>query len=181
MIRPLPAGLTVRGDMPPYTIARRWFSFVHVLTFVFSVFWNGFLVFWYAVLLKDVPFGGEAGWMALLPVLFPLLHVGAGIGLFYFSMAGFFNSTVIEVSGDALAVRHGPLPWPGNRKIRRTDLKQLYCEEKTTRNRTGVSVTYTLNAVLSNFHKLPLVRSLPEKDQAQYLESFIEEKMGIRD
>jgi hypothetical protein len=58
-------------------------------------------------------------------------------------LAGFFNKTVIDVGQSMLLVRHGPIPWPGNRRLSTADVTQLYCEEKTSRRRNCDTSTET--------------------------------------
>ena len=57
--------------------------------------------------------------------VFPIAHVAVGVGLTYYTVAGFVNSTVLRVSEGQLAVRQGPFPWPGNRTLHTSDLDQL--------------------------------------------------------
>ncbi len=37
-------------------------------------------------------------------ILFPLLHVGIGAGLTYYTLAGFLNRTIVEVSHEGLTI-----------------------------------------------------------------------------
>jgi hypothetical protein len=88
------------------------------------------------------------------------------------------NSTRIAVEGGILTVRHGPLPWPGNRSLPVADLQQLFCEEVVG---SKGSRSYRLNAVLKTGKKLRLVTALKEPDQALYLEQLLETRLGIVD
>jgi hypothetical protein len=53
-------------------------------------------------------------WMAMV---FPICHVAVGVGLTYYVIAGFLNKSTIFLDDAILAVRHGPVPWLGNRTL----------------------------------------------------------------
>lgn len=187
-IAPQPEGITVVEDeAPPDTepgyrsapakggrlvMRRSWYA--HHLWFVglFCLVWDGFLINWYRMLT------GVNGDPGLIFYLFPLVHVAAGIGLTYYTIAGFLNKTWITVTADEVTVRHAPIPWFGNRSLPAGDIHQIYCEEIVTKNR-GTSRTYTLSAVLRDGRKVDLVKSLPAAAQARYLEQRLEERLGI--
>jgi hypothetical protein len=183
MIVPLPPGLTVDDQGSVFAIKRKWFSVTHVIMLIFSLFWNAFLVFWYSISIsmftQDAP--GPPAAFSILFLVFPLIHVGVGLYLFYFGISGLVNTTRIEVGSGQLSIKHGPLPWPGNLVIETAQLKQLYCTEKYSHSKSGTSVSYTVNVVLATNKMVPLVKNLPEKDQALYIEKIIESRLGITD
>jgi hypothetical protein len=152
-------------------IERRWYSPIYLFMAFFCVFWDGFLAFWYSIAL------GSNGPIVWLPVLFPILHVAAGVGLTYSTIAGFFNRTVLRVSDAGLEVRHGPLPWYGNRRIAADDLTQLFCEEVVG---SKGSKNYYLSALRGDGSKLRLL-TVPSPDQALFIEQRVEERLGIAD
>jgi len=157
------------GGRPQVVVERRWFTPTLFFMVFFCLFWDGFLVFWYGMAIH----GGAVGML-----VFPLLHVGAGVWITYATLAGFVNRTRIAVADGVLSVRHGPLPWRGNREIPTADLAQLYCQEHV--GNKGAR-TYSLNALLNGGEKVGLVRSMPEPDQALYLEHLLEARLGIAD
>ena len=71
------------------TIAWRWFGFQFLFLALFCVVWDAFLVLWYTMATGPT--------MPLMMKLFPLLHVAAGIGLTYYTLAGFLNRTSVEI------------------------------------------------------------------------------------
>ena len=71
----------------------------------------------------------------------------AGVGLTYTVLTGFINRTRVEVNRALLTIRHGPLPWVGNRVLPGRSLAQLYGEEVISKSRNGTSVSYSLFAV----------------------------------
>ena len=155
------------------TFRHRWFSPKFLFMVFFCVFWDGFLVVWYTV-----AFAGDA---PLLFKLFPLIHVTVGVALTYYTIAGFVNTTTVTLDRGHLSVRHGPLPWPGKLDVDTGRFRQLYCEEKVSRGRNGVSYTYDLKAVMSDGERRKIVTGLDSPDVPLYLEQQLEEWLKIRD
>jgi hypothetical protein len=114
--------------------------------------------------------------------VFPLIHLAVGVLLTYTVLAMYLNRTVLEISEGRLTVRHGPLPWPGNRALDVSEVEQLYCQEKVSRNRQGAaSSTYTVSALLKGGRRVPLLDSLPRRDDALFVEQLVEKYLGIDD
>lgn len=170
---PMPPGFVVDDSGPGLTITRRWFSFLFIFLAFFCIAWDSFLVFWYSM-----AFGMDAPWIMKV---FPVAHLAVGIGLTYFTLAGFLNRTTIRVDGEELIIRHGPLPWLGNCRIPVDQLEQLYSQEERYRGRYGVTYSYKVNAVTKEGRKVILVASLTEQEQALFIEQQIERHLGIKD
>jgi hypothetical protein len=172
---PQPGSITVEDlGGTGLRLTRRWFTWGVLLLTVFCVIWDGFLVFWYTMALQP-----GAPWFA---VVFPLIHVTVGVLLTYSTLAMYVNRTVLEINDGRLTVRHGPLPWPGNRDLDVSEVEQLYCEEKTSRSRQGnVSYTYKVCGLLKGGRRETLLDSLPQRDHALFVEQFIEKYLGIED
>lgn len=169
----MPKGYSLDMEAADLVITRRWFSWKYVALLFFCLFWDGFLVFWYAMAFtKGAP---------LVMKVFPVLHVAVGVFLTYTVAAGFLNRTKIRLNSMELSVKHYPLPWPGNRKLGRQELEQLFCEEKMNANRNGVSYSYALHAVLRGGSRIKLVSGLDSPEQALFLEQKIESHLGIAD
>lgn len=166
-----------RGAYTPpgeLVIERRWRSTKVYGLVVFCVFWDGFLVFWYS-----------RPEISLQASLFTLFHVAIGGYMTYMALALLFNRTTIRATPREIAVRHGPLPWPGSKVVGVQDVEQLYCESVGP-SRFGFQSesrepTFQVSAVLRDGRKLPLVRGLPEPDQALFIERRLEEHLGIDD
>ncbi len=171
---PLPAGVKVDELGPGLTLVRRWFSPVLFFLLFFCIAWDAFLVFWYGMAFTE-----DAPWIM---IVFPVAHVAVGVGLTYFTIAGFLNRTVVRVANGRLTVRHGPMPWFGNHTLPDGEIEQLYCTEHVSRSRnSGPSITYRVNAALRNGGKLKLLSGLNEVDQALFIEEKLEHHLGIRD
>ena len=179
---PMPGGITIDEWGPDLTITRRWWSPVFLFLVFFCIGWDSFLVFWYTMAFGDAG-GGPMGW---LMIVFPIAHVAIGVGLTYFTIAGFVNKTIIRTGGGQLTVRHGPLPWPGNRMISTDEVDQLYCTEHISRNsnnnnNNNNSTSYRVNATLRDGTKAKLLSGLTEADQALYIEQKLEAHLNIED
>lgn len=155
------------------TFRHRWFSPKFLFLTLFCVVWDGFLVVWYVM-----AFAGDA---PLAFKLFPLLHLAVGVGLTYYTVAGYVNTTTVTLDRGHLGVRHGPLPWFGNLEMDAGRLRQLYCEEQVTRGRNGPRHSYHLKAVTRDGGRIRVVSGLDSPDVPLYLEQELEEWLKIRD
>jgi hypothetical protein len=151
----------------------RWFNITYLFVAFFCVAWDSFLVFWYSM-----AFGNpDAPWIMKV---FPIGHVAVGVVLTYATLCGFLNATTLTVGHDALTVRHGPLPWSGNRTLPATAIRQLHCERSGTRSRNGGTVySYGLFATLTDGQKLKLVSGFTESADPRLLEQKIESHLRI--
>lgn len=153
-------------------LERKWFEPKHVFLLIFAIAWNAFMVFWYAIAISS----GAAA-MAV----FGIFHLAVGVFVFYLAITGFVNRTRIRAGDGGLSIGHGPLPWPGGKSIPSDELRQLYCRRRESRSKNGVSVSYVLSAATRDGRSIDLLASLPEADQALYLEQAIESHLGIVD
>jgi len=67
---------------------------------LFALVWDGFLVFWYALALKS----GH-----VLMMLFPLVHVFAGIYVTWTALRALLNTVRITMGPDDVRIREGPI------------------------------------------------------------------------
>ena len=170
---PIPEHIQMGQTSEGLTLTYRWFSYYFIFYAVFCFAWDGFLVFWYSL-----AFTQNAPWIMFV---FPLIHLSVGVGLTYYTLAGFYNKTVVTVGMGKLSIRHTPLPWPGNRILSASDLIQLYSEERILRTRSGSRTTFQLSAISTDNRKIKLLSGLNSPDEARFLEHKIEEQLGIRD
>lgn len=172
---PLPPKFQVedrRGD--GLTVRWRWFRPASIFLAFFSVFWMGFLVVWYGIALsaEETP---------IVALLFPLLHVAAGVGISYFTLASFLNTTEVTATRSKLTVRHGPIPWRGNVELDGRELTQLFGLEHRHQNKGSVSYTWSLNAVDRRGTKRKLLSGLDEIGQVLWLEQALERQLHLED
>jgi len=170
---PMPNRISLKSTAEGFVLSRRWFTPAHIFMAVFALFWDGFLLFWYGMVFST---GAP-----LIFVLFPLIHLAVGVGITYSALAGFLNTTYIELAGSNLLIDHYPLPWTGNRKLPVVSIDQLYTKEVNKRTKNGQTTTYTVCAVMQDGHKLDLVTGLPDVESGLFIEQKIEEGLHIKD
>lgn len=170
---PMPKTMRVDESGPGLRIIRRWYSPLFFFFVFFCIAWDGFLVFWYKIALSE-----GAPWIMSV---FPVLHVAVGVGLTYWTIAGFVNRTEIVVDGRALSVVHRPMPWFGSLRMPVEQIDQLYCRQKISHGKNGTSVSYQLFAAEKGGGKRKILSGLMDSDQALFVERSVESYLGIRD
>jgi hypothetical protein len=149
-------------------IARRWFD-------------QKFVVFGgCGIFLSWVVFGHVPSESVFHPMLadfpdsfFPLAMASAGAWLIYYGAAGSINRTRIFISADSISVRHGPLPWLGNRQLRLADMKCLYVRVK--HENRGNASRYIVHALTKSGKALTLVGGPNLSSmQASYIQQELE-------
>lgn len=171
---PQPRGVEATQDGDQLVLRYRWFHPTYLGLLLFCVFWDGFLVFWYGIALTS----GAGAEM----FVGPLLHVAVGLGLSWYVLAGLVNRTTVTVSRGRISVAHGPVPWPGAKKLDAAEVAQLWFEQKVSTSSKGSrSVRYHLHALLTDGVSVKLVGGLHEPAYARYLEYRLEEHLGLTD
>lgn len=167
--RPKEVSLEKRGDR--LEITWRWFSWTFIPLALFCAAWDGFLCFWYSIALS-----GGAPWIF---IVFPVAHLAVGVGLTYYTLAGFLNSSQVVVDRENFSVSHGPLPWMGGLKVPVNQVEQLYCKEKPGRGDS--STTYQMSVILKDGRKKDLLSNLDSPEIGFYIEHQIEGWLDIPD
>ena len=175
---PMPKGYKIDELGRELTITYRWFSAAAFFLLFFCIFWDGFLVVWYAAGIGGM-LSGEMGGMGIVLLLFPIIHVAVGIGLTYLVVCMFLNRTEIKVTGGDLSIWHGPVPCPGKCKLPTSDIKQLFVTENEHRGKHGCRYTYDVNAMKSDDTKQKLIGNLQDIQQALFLEQKLEQHLEI--
>ncbi|MFK7990209.1 MAG: hypothetical protein AB8I08_29585 [Sandaracinaceae bacterium] len=165
---------TATAPLPELVLRRRWFRWQALFLTGFAIFWNGFLVVWYAGMFATEGFHP-------IGVCFPLVHVAAGIGISYYTAALWLNSSVLSVRDGQLQVRHGPLPWRGNCDLPVSSVRQLVHVRRVHQRKNGTSVTWEVHAYTHDHDEITLLRGLSKVQEARYVEWVIEEHLGIED
>jgi hypothetical protein len=168
----LPKGFTTAQHGGDLVITRRWYSPAVFFLLFFAIFWNGFMIVWHVISLT------QGAWFMSL---FGLIHTAVGVGIAYFVAASFLNSTVVQAGPSGIGIRHGPLPWRGNKTLPRDQISQLFCQEMVNRGKNGTSVIYQLVAVLPGNKRDTLIKNITDPEQAIYLEQQIEGHLRIKD
>ncbi len=174
-LMPAPKGVTIKTEGGGLVLERRWFGHQVWFLLAFCLFWDGFLVVWYAGALHGLASGQGDG---LFLLLFPLLHVAAGVSLTWYALATLLNKTRIQVRSGWLEVQHGPVPWPRPPKLAVSSLDQLYAVLK--RGNKG-SRSYELHARQKDGTGHKLLGNLPSPDLVRFLEQRLESHLDIED
>ena len=169
----LPKGFELNYFDEYMQITRVWHSFktFFVLTgaLIFNGVWitNGF----FELLFSD---------RELLLKLFCLVFIVIGLGLIYLTITTWLNKTQIYVSKDAIEIKHKPIPWPGNKRIETSNIKQLFVK-KISRNSSNNRTTYTFNVlgVTSENKQFKLITGLERHQHAHFIERKIEDYLNI--
>jgi hypothetical protein len=169
-----PSGVTIEQGMnDELLLIRRWFHPALFFLLFFCIAWDGFLVFWYSMAL----FGGVNGndgfqWLA---IVFPICHVAVGVGLTYFVIAGFLNKTTVFLDDEILAVRHGPVPWFGNRNLQANRILGIELDYVHSNNNNP---NYAISAHAEDGRQIVLLSGLQTK-QAEYIAWQLANKLGV--
>ncbi len=114
-------------------------------------------------------------------VVLPILQIAIGVAITYITVAGLINKTWITLADGALSIRHGPLPWVGNKTLAVADIELIY-REKVDENRPfETSFLYKLSATLSDGRDVELLDMLSSADEARFLEQCLDEQIRIPD
>ena len=168
-----PAGITIQERGEHLILKRRWFELGprFLFTLLWCTVWDGFLVVWYSVSIVGL-LSGEGGAVATL--LFPMLHVAAGIAVTYWLVATAVNNSTLEVGPSHLKVSHGPLPWRAPDPVPVKSIDQLYVVSKNDQG-------YTVVARRTDRTSVELLGGLTRDVQARFLEQRIEAHLGLAD
>lgn len=117
--------------------------------------------------------------------LFGPVFTCAVVWLLYSVTAQMFNRTRISVSHARIVVRHGPLPWLGNREVETGNIKQIFTRINPGRRRRPAAQllnSYDVLALTRNGDTIELLSGLGlTSEQASFIERKLEVSMGIKD
>jgi len=163
---PRPPRMHVQDWAGLLTIRWRWFQLSVIPMTLFCIAWDSFLIFWYKQAFAN---------HLLIMIIFPIAHVGVGVGLTYSVLCGYLNSTIVRANSNTLQIHHGPLPWPG-RQVTRSQICSLYCESGAGRNSGN---TWDLCAVLANGQKLKLITRFTDPSEPKFLQHELEDRLQL--
>jgi len=176
---PVPARWAMRHEGSALIFSNRWFRPVFIFLAVFCTVWDSFLFLWYSLAFGEGTVSASA--FSVIFMVFPLLHVAVGLGLTYYTIAGFINTTTITVDRGRLIIRHFPLPWLYGGAIATNEIDQIYCKESVQTNKGTAWYRYAVSVLLKNGRERKLIANLDAPEEALYLEAEIEKFLGITD
>lgn len=146
------------------TIAYSWFNWRAPVFLAAGLFIMGV-----PVLLLDVIGGTDAAVSVLLLLSLVLITLFA-VALVYYSLAQFVNTTRITINGNSVQVRHTPVPMPGSVRLSSDSITQVLIEEHQYETEYGASSSYDVVALLKDDTQRALVRRLPRREHARYID-----------
>ena len=170
-IIPVPEKFKVFYDREKMVIRRKWFGPQVFFLIPFIIFWDGFMVFWFYKAISNEQ------WMM---AAFGSIHGLVGLGMTYFLICCFVNTTDVSVDPRNLEVKIQPFPWPGSKKLSSREITQLYCEEKVTHNKNGTSISYLVKVIDQNGKSTKLIGALKDASEAKFIENKVESILGIQ-
>lgn len=170
---PLPGNFTLTEDSQEIIIEKKWFTMAHLGTLVFALLWNGFIYFFYIMMMK--------GNVSVIILLFPILHIVVGMWLLYYSICGFVNKTIIKAGNQEVSVRHIPLPWSGEKSIKKSCIRQLYILEQSRKHRGSIIYSYDVQVLMDVDRCITLVKGLDTPEEAVFIEKKLEQFLRIED
>lgn len=176
---PIPQAFQIQDDGTKFTITWSWFSLTSIIAIVFSIFWFGFLAFWYFIAFtafNSQQEGEHAFWGM---VLFPLMHVFAGIAIAYTGICGLLNKTDFSIEKQTVSIKHYPLPWRGNCALQQHEVHQLYVKQQARVNKNSVHYIYQLCLLQPN-NRERVLHTMYNADEAKFLEHTLEQRLGIQ-
>jgi len=129
---------------------------------------------WYIIIWAVTPLF----WFSILP---GNLYVLPDIILAYILLARLVNRTTITVNDQSIEVRHGPLPWLGNKSIPSRDINQLYCGHHQNNSFSNSYSGFDVQVCLTNGERIILLSRLRRYSHARFIEQQIENRLGIVD
>ena len=113
------------GSTTRWRLVRRWRGGYSILLIIFALFWDAIAI---QVTVEALSLGADSLPRALL-VSTALLAVG--LSLSYTGSAFALNSTSIDLVGDDVSIRRGPIPFPGGPglSLSRTEIVKIRFEQ----------------------------------------------------
>ena len=166
----VPKGIRIETFGGGLAVRVSWFRKDIPFAAFFGVVWTTSLYWFYR---PDLP----------LPVKIMLLcFLLVGVGVTYYAVCGFINSTRINVNYNDLTLTYGPLPWPNNRTISVPDIQRIYTNKKKYRNtKTHTSsISYSLVLCLAEDREIDLL-GFEQPEAALFVEKELKRYLNIKD
>lgn len=169
----LPKGFELNYFDEYMQITRVWHGLQTYALLLFALIFNGL---WIGNGFVEILFSERDLLTKLSSLIFPLI----GLGVLYFTIATWLNKTQIYVSKNSIEVKHKPVPWFGNKRIKADNIEQFFVEEKLKGSSNGNRrYSYSVLGLTSENVQVKLISGLEFQDQARYIEKTIEDYLGI--
>lgn len=141
-----------------------------------------FALVWNAIVLPFAAFAIMSGNFGTL--LFLSVHLTVGIGLIYYLLATYLNTTFITVDDRHIKMEYRPLKMPFNPEIDVPveEVRQLFVEKYTSSTSNGKpNYAFAVTMDLGRAKKIRLVKGIDNPEQALYIEQEVERFLNIKD
>jgi hypothetical protein len=95
-------------------------------------------------------------------------------GMTYATAALFVNQTTLRVDRDVVQVRHGPMPWPGNKYVATQRIEQILCRRYFMHSQDGMRTFYKVLAATGQAKPLVLLSRLLDPASALFVEEHLQ-------
>lgn len=162
----IPDNIKVSKGFQRLHIAVKWFRFKFIVLTLFIIGFDAFFL--------------SAGYSTAFPFEMTIA-VTVNIGLIYYALAGYLNTTFIDVNFNSIIVKYEPLPTWGEKRISTKTVTQLYVDGDyffgIENKRTGYHF-YNVNAITNDRRIVKLVQGL-ENNEASFVKQEIEKFLNI--
>jgi hypothetical protein len=169
---PQPDNITISSRGTETIIVRKWDApWIQKigLTF-FCIAWNSFLFFWYSQAFSD----DNAPWIMKV---FPIGHVAVGVGLTYYLLTVYLNSSEFKITHSSFSIRHYPIYWPGGQEIQVSDIDCFYVTEGGMAQNNQVK--YPIFYINRENKKKKLLGNIGDPQESLFLVKEFEKALGI--
>lgn len=162
---PLPGYLAMESDKNELYIAQKWFKPIHLLFVLALAIFVAALVAMQIYVMPLFTTRSFKRFPFYISLIRAVIILGIA-GLAYFSLIKLLNSTQIAVDFGKIAVRYGPLFWPGARSVDYDILTDVLAKKE--------GKTFSLFAVFKDGKVYRFIRRIKNPEQALYIEQEIE-------
>ncbi len=146
--------------------------------------WHSSTSRWLVLFVLCSPIALGVGWNDLLTSRYAqgILAILA-LCFLYLALAGWLNTSTITLARNQLGVRHGPFPWPGNRRLPAKSIRGLAVVEHYVQTENGKRLTYRLIATTIRGETIRLLSAFDKNDHdaAEYTCQTLAEWLGLTD
>ncbi|OWY16309.1 hypothetical protein C7N43_32290 [Sphingobacteriales bacterium UPWRP_1] len=171
----LPEGIDMLKLAGELTLYIKWSSAFNKFLILFSAIWNSVVFLFVLVAILT----GQ-----LIILLFISIHLAVAIGLTWYLVALWYNTTEIVVNRQMISVRHKPIwvPFYHNRDVASVDIQQLFSKQYVAGTVNGQPrYAFEVRLLTTGGKELRLLYGLKNSQQAQYIEQEIEKYLKIKD
>lgn len=172
---PMPPGMEMLALNSELDIQFRWKDGMNSFLTFFTIVWNLMML----PFLYQIVSSGEWGGLLALSA-----HLAVGVGLLYYTICMFVNTTYVTVDRRNLLVEHLPLKFPftKNHSISTSDIKQVYFERYTaSTSNDKPNYAFQVIVILNSEDRINIVKGLRTQYQGRFIEQEIERFLNIKD